>query len=278
MAECESNPFSNAGIEFWDARSRGQYFSYGRDQTRTVSFPHPQGKCTTCYDESGLRMECGHYICPDDLLDWTWQQLSNMKYEIGCADCDKPIKQDDIINFGLPTLEEKQFLITAITTNFCENKDIQQCPQCQTLCQRTNTDNPQVHCTVCAKKSGKIYMFCWYCLHEWNNPSNYQVCGNEKCRKEQIEELMNSPKKKFKDRNGKILNIPTIRACPKCQRILEHSGGCNTFTCPAVTCKHKFCFICLSDKTGVSTFCNTISYDQAIGIKCIPAPLQTKLK
>lgn len=89
MAECESNPFSKAGIKFIDARSRGQYFV--RDERRTVSFPHPRGECGICFDEGGLRMECAHYICPDDLLEWTWGQLRNMKYEINCAMCVKLI-------------------------------------------------------------------------------------------------------------------------------------------------------------------------------------------
>ena len=277
MAEYAPNPFSARGIEFIDSRSGGKYFYGTRNETRTVKFPHPNGQCTTCYHESGLRMECGHFICPDDILDWAWEQLSTMKYEIGCSECGKPIKQDDIIKFGLPSLEEKQFLTTAITTNFCESQDIQECPKCRTLCQRTKTDNPQVHCTVCPKKGGNGFQFCWYCLREWNNSSNYQVCGNANCKKEIIEKLINSPKKEFKDRNGKMVNIPTRRACPSCQTLLEHSDGCNLFTCSSASCRQQFCFICLSKKIGGSLICKSVSYD-SIGIKCSPAPIQTKLK
>lgn len=277
MAEYAPNPFSARGIEFIDSRSGGKYFYGTRNETRTVKFPHPNGQCTTCYHESGLLMECGHFICPDDILDWAWEQLSTMKYEIGCSECGKPIKQDDIIKFGLPSLEEKQFLTTAITTNFCESQDIQECPKCRTLCQRTKTDNPQVHCTVCPKKEGNGFQFCWYCLREWNNSSNYQVCGNANCKKEIIEKLINSPKKEFKDRNGKMVNIPTTRACPSCQTLLEHSRGCNLFTCSSAMCRQQFCFICLSKKIGGSLICKSVSYDRT-GIKCSPAPIQTKLK
>ena len=275
MAECESNPFSSAGIEFCEARSRGRYFSFKRDQERTVSFPHPKGQCTTCFDESGLLMGCGHFICPDDLLTWAWEQLSNMKFEIGCNECNKPIKQDDVIKFGVPTLEEEQFLITAITTNFCESEGIQECPQCRTLCQRPRTDNPQVPCTVCPTIGLNLFMFCWYCQRKWNNPSNNKVCGNENCKKEDIDKLINSPKKEFKDRNGKKVNIPTRRACPECHTLLEHSGGCNRFTCGS--CRKQFCFICLSRVIDGSLKCGSVSYNQT-GIKCSPAPIQTKLR
>ena len=269
MTESESNPFSKIGIEYCAARGRGEYFGKSRDQTRTVLF-HPKGQCNTCFDDSGLRMACGHYICPDCLLTWTWEQLSNMKHEIGCNECGKPIKQDDIIKFGLPTLEEKQFIITAITTNFYESQNIQECPQCRTLCQRTRTDTPQVHCTVCPKKAGKFFMFCWYCMREWKNASDYQVCGNANCKKELIEKLVKSPKKKFTDRQGRTFDIPTIRACPRCQTMLEHSDGCNTFTCSSSSCKHIFCFICLS----ASKSCKSISWNET-GIRCSPAPIQT---
>ena len=277
MAEYTSNPFFARGIEFIDSRAGGKYFDGTRDEKRMVKFFHPTGQCSTCYHETGLRMECGHYICPDDILDWAWEQLSNMKHEIGCTECGKTIKQDDIIKFGLPTLEEKQFLLTAITTNFCESQDIQTCPKCQTLCQRTRTDNPQVHCTVCAKKRGNVFMFCWYCMREWNNPSNAYVCGNANCKKELIEKLINSPKKEFMDNNGNKVVIPTTRACPRCQTLYEHTYGCNLFTCTSAGCGQQFCFICLSKKIGGSLICKSVSYN-TIGIKCKPAPIQTKLK
>ena len=266
---------SNFEVEFCAARIHGKNFSETRDQTRTVLF-HPRGQCNTCFEDNGLRMECGHYICPDDLLDWTWEQLSNRKYQIGCNECDKPIKREDIIKFGLPTLEEEEFLIAAITTNFYESQDTQECPQCRTLCQRTNIHNPQVQCAVCPKKRGKCFMFCWSCKREWKNASDNKVCEN--CtNKELIEKLINSPKMEFQDRNGKKVTIPTMRACPRCQTMLEYSGGCNTFTCSSSTCKHIFCFICLSDKT-VKKSCKSISWDVTTGIRCSPAPIQTELK
>jgi hypothetical protein len=39
--------------------------------------------------------------------------------------------------------------------------------------------------------------------------------------------------------------IPTMRACPKCLLLLNHSCGCKIMTC--VNCNHCFCFGCLLD-------------------------------
>ena len=271
-----SNPFSSRGVEFTDSKNGAKYFKGTRDQTRMIKFIHPTGQCNTCH-ETGLRMECGHYICPDDILDTAWGQLSNRKHEIDCTECNKHIKQDDIIKFGLPTLEEEQFLITAITTNFCKSQGIQPCPKCRSLCQRTRTDTPLVHCTVCLKKRGNLFEFCWYCLGEWNNPLNFQDCGNKDCEKALIEALINSPMKQLKYLNGNVIEIPTRRACPQCHTILEHSEGCNEFTCSL--CKQEFCFICLSKLIDGSLKCGSFTCNSiGIMIRCTPAPIQTKLR
>ena len=43
--------------------------------------------------------------------------------------------------------------------------------------------------------------------------------------------------------NG-VADCPVFRACPHCGTLLEHTGGCNNFTCHY--CKKNFCFVCLS--------------------------------
>ena len=253
MAEYAPNPFSARGIEFIDSRSGGKYFYGTRNETRTVKFPHPNGQCTTCYHESGLRMECGHFICPDDILDWAWEQLSTMKYEIGCSECGKPIKQDDIIKFGLPSLEEKQFLTTAIIIS-ARARISRNVPSVNSL-------SEDFHRSIVP-----------YVLPVLDCLREFPQTIKRNCKKEIIEKLINSPKKEFKDRNGKMVNIPTRRACPSCQTLLEHSDGCNLFTCSSASCRQQFCFICLSKKIGGSLICKSVSYD-SIGIKCSPAPI-----
>ena len=221
-------------------------------------------------------MKCGHYMCPDDILDSAWQQVQTMKYEVCCTECDCIFPTEHIIKYGLPTLEEEQFLTTAITTNFYESQDIQECPQCRTLCSRQGTDSPEVHCTICPKKGESYFMFCWYCLREWKNKGNHQVCGNARCMRESIETLIKSPMKNFTDANRKTISIPKWRACPNksCSTLIEHKDLCHQMTC--CKCYTKFYFICLSKASDGSLACKSESYS-GTGIKCVPAPIQTKL-
>ena len=259
-------------LDVSEVRRGATYFSI-RDETRTVSFPHKTGECCVCRDDSGLKMQCGHFICPDDILNHAWEQIKHLKFEICCASCPAIIKIDDIIKFGLPDWEEKQFIEAAISVNFCESQDIQQCPSCQSYCQRKRTDNPQVQCSICTKKQKKDYVFCWYCLREWNNPGNYQICGNQDCKRVEIEQLRKSPKKDFKDMKNKVVSVPAFRACPNCFTVIEHKDGCNEMTC--IRCKRAFCFICLSKTKDGSLVCTGRTFN---AITCIPAPIQTKLR
>ncbi|KAI6655649.1 hypothetical protein LOD99_11374 [Oopsacas minuta] len=270
------NPFEQKNVSFTEARGCELMFDEFRDEKRTVSFSHPSGTCNTCFHSSGLRMKCGHFICPDDILGKAWGDISNMKFEISCTGCDKIISMQDVIKFGLPSLEEEQFLTTAITTNFYESQDIQQCPQCKTLCQRERKDNPKVFCLICPRKLNNYYSFCWYCMRDWNNSNSDKVCGNVNCMREEIEVLINSPRKDFKDYNGKIVSIPLWRACPRkdCHTLIEHTSKCNTMTC--CSCEKDFCFICLSKASDGSLACKSKSYNET-GINCTPAPIQTKL-
>lgn len=259
-------------VKIWDVRKGCDIFGI-RNETRTVSFSHPKDECCVCTDDGGLKMSCGHYMCPDDILNHTWEQLKHLKYEISCASCPVIIKMEDIMKFGLPDDEEKQFIEAAISVNFCESQDIQQCPNCQSYCQRIRSDTAQVICTMCTKRTGGNYEFCWFCLRKWNNKGNYQICGNQNCLREEIEKLRMCPKKDFRDRKGKVLSVPTLRACPKCFTVIEHESACNEMTC--IRCRTAFCFICLARTSEGSLVCSGRTYNT---ITCVPAPTQTKLR
>lgn len=255
----------------WNVRVGADYFIANRDETRTVRFPHKKGECCVCDDDSGLEMKCGHFICPDDLLDWTWKQIKRLKYEISCANCRDIISMEDIIKFGLPKEDEQHFLDTAISINFCGSQDIQQCPSCQSFCQRIQGDKPRVICTLCTSKKQMEYAFCWYCLRQWINGQNQEICGRDGCRRKEIELLRNCPKIDIKDKAGTIVAIPKFRACPSCFTLAELKSGCHHVTCGM--CNDTFCFICLTNPNGGSLVCRT---DKKL-IFCNPAPVQTKL-
>ena len=66
------------------------------------------------------------------------------------------------------------------------------------------------------------------------------------------------------------VTTPSIRACPHCGALVQHTADCKHMNCPA--CKQDFCFICLKTKTvGGSWQCG--SYNDM----CTPASRQTRI-
>ena len=62
------------------------------------------------------------------------------------------------------------------------------------------------------------------------------------------------------------VSTPSIRACPFCGALVQHTDACKHMNCPA--CSRAFCFICLKKNEG-GWQCG--SYNS----KCTPAPRQT---
>jgi len=75
--------------------------------------------------------------------------------------------------------------------------------------------------------------------------SGLSVCGNDGCDKGTINAILtNAPMKKSDGYYND--EFPSIRACPKCETIIEHSIACKHMTCSS--CKTDFCFRCLGIK------------------------------
>ena len=275
------NPFAEKDIIFTQTRSCHMLFAPKRVQDRTVSVidgkPVIKGNCNTCFEDNGVRMKCGDYICPNDLLDRAWKQVEVMKYEITCTACSQIISSEDIIKFGLPNKEEELFLTTAITTNFYESQDFHECPQCRKYVQDRVMILQRFIVQFARKKEEILSCFAGTVLRNGGIWETIKFCGNSSCMRESIETLMSCPKKNFSDVNGKTISIPKWRACPNksCSTLIEHTEQCNSMTC--CKCRTEFCFTCLTVASGGSLDCKSQSYNYYIGIKCVPAPIQTKL-
>ena len=59
--------------------------------------------------------------------------------------------------------------------------------------------------------------------------------------------LQAAPLKEIFDSENNKLEIPTLRTCPSCCTVVEHTEGCYKMTC--VSCRNSFCFICLLIRT-----------------------------
>ena len=64
------------------------------------------------------------------------------------------------------------------------------------------------------------------------------------------------------------VTTPSLRACPFCGALVQHTEACKQMKCPA--CKKDFCFICLKPKSSSGSW-------QCTGSKCTPAPRQTSI-
>ena len=274
MASVKEIGLELSNIRLSDVRKKGKKdFASNRDPKRTKDLPDPGEICCICCVEEGYEMKCNHYICPNCLLDLAWLEIENQKYAICCGNCKTKIDIDDVIHFGIPDGTEKQFITSALSLNLINKEDVQQCPSCLSYCERIDPEDIQVNCAYCTNELSKPYLFCWNCLGEWNNKENNIQCGNKDCGNI-IDKILNeSPKITFEG-SRKIIETPSVRACPNCYSLVEHIELCNEMTC--TSCEHIFCFICLSPKENDALICNTESWDGAI--RCTPAPIQDKFK
>ena len=62
------------------------------------------------------------------------------------------------------------------------------------------------------------------------------------------------------------VSTPSIRACPFCGALVQHTDACKQMNCPA--CSRAFCFICLKKNEG-GWQCGSWN------TQCTPAPRQT---
>ncbi len=215
-----------------------------------------------------LKMPCGHSISPDGLMDYCWNEVSmNKKTEIKCPLCATEWDIGVIRRYSGATAIELSQLEVGISENFCsKSSDINQCPKCNSYITRQNTTLNSVLCVVCSKKSVSNGYFCWHCLQEWKKPLSSATCGNTNCDDgEKLAQLRDCGKVRV---TFLKMEIPKLRACPKCGTIIELASGCKHMACKA--CRIEFCFVCLRRRTQEGSW-SCGSYNT----KCAEAPLQT---
>lgn len=122
---------------------------------------------------------------------------------------------------------------------------IKECPFCRSYCRRLEEKNPRVICGYCKGAKKTPNEFCWSCLNEWQNGGT-KHCGNADCSTEGDANvtLRTCGTKTI----GEFKDVPSIRACPKCSALTEHTEACKHMNCWG--CKYEFCFVCLSDYTS----------------------------
>jgi len=137
-----------------------------------------------------------------------------------------------------------------------------QCPGCNIWGFRTDTRSNRMKCTYCSVKKGKPYEFCWSCSNKWIGGSG---CGNAGCdgRDKRLRILEECLEKQIEN-----ITAPSMRGCPGCGTVIEHTDKCKHMTC---VCGYSFCFFCLQPRVATGWKC------RAYGNDCKVAPRQASL-
>ena len=227
-------------------------------------------------DPEGKRakMPCGHAINPESLTAYCQSLLSAGKFIFLCpyidrenqVRCNREWSYIEVRRFAVLTADEQKKFETQISENYLRKAmGIQECPGCNTLCERIDSKDKRVICRICTKDKGKRFDFCWYCLHEWKTSGTTQ-CGNDECSGEDHRlRILREASIKY------VVGVrtPSRRACPTCGMLIEHLAQCKHMVCP---CGTQFCFICLKSKGGDGAWsCGTYC------TKCEPAARQTSI-
>lgn len=242
-------------------------------QQITHTLPHSKDPCMITFEQDSADspvyvMPCGHSISPDALLDYCWSELEQRKSEIHCPLCSTEWPIDVICKYGCPGEAEKSQLEIGLSKNFClADPNILECPSCTSFCERRDHTRLCVQCSICIKKKGKSYHFCWQCLQEWKNSPSSDKCGNSICGAgEVLKQLRKAPMVKPKYIN---VECPSIRACINCGTLITLASGCKHMQCKC--CQQEFCFVCLRPKLTGSWACGQYN------TSCTAAPRQTRI-
>uniref|UniRef100_A0A8C6UEW3 RING-type domain-containing protein n=1 Tax=Neogobius melanostomus TaxID=47308 RepID=A0A8C6UEW3_9GOBI len=201
------------------------------------------------YSSRRARMSCGHTVTPMSLTDWCQQQLNEgaTKFACGQTKCDAVWSYEEVCKMALLTPEEQKSFDDQLFANAAKHKlYVKSCPGCKSRVIREDPSDLCVICPKCTANHKKPYKFCWQCSRKWKGPvPSSDRCGNDNCCNEQVQTLKNCPDIKFDHHSlKKVKGCPSIRACPTCGKLLEHSTkNCKFIVCNR--CKDKLCFVCL---------------------------------
>ncbi|XP_028929056.1 probable E3 ubiquitin-protein ligase RNF217 [Ornithorhynchus anatinus] len=196
-----------------------------------------------------VEMSCGHAVDPGTLTSWCRSLLDQGHTTFHCPavrgvmKCGAQWPYTEVRRHASLSEEEQnsfeQKLAITAAQKYC---DFKQCPGCKSLVERKDLTNLRVLCIICQVKRGKQFEFCWQCLKPWTGagtPSD--KCADPGCRNVKVDTLANCS---LKDLPGsEIKNCPSIRACPTCGQLIEHSEKCKYILCNQ--CQVEFCFACL---------------------------------
>ena len=236
------------------------------------SLPRSKEECCMTYDTGeSLKMPCGHAMSPEGLIEYCRSELEEGKQEVKCPvyGCEQVWPLDVLKKYSCADQLETWFMEMKLSSNVCvKSPTIVECPQCKSLCEPRDPSRIDVQCSLCARK-GKTTVFCYKCLHtcKWKGRDSKYVCENPDCPSNGQTKTLNILQETPEATVIKV-RCPSIRACPVCGTLIEHTEACKHMTCR--NCGSKFCFLCLKVKPKNAGWPCGYAYTQ-----CEVAPRQT---
>lgn len=84
----------------------------------------------------------------------------------------------DVRRLAVLTQDEKREFEKKLSENYLRKASgVQECPKCNSLCERQSKNDRCVRCPVCTIEEKKAFDFCWFCLHEWKGLLSKSKCG-----------------------------------------------------------------------------------------------------
>ncbi|XP_023008870.2 E3 ubiquitin-protein ligase DDB_G0292642-like [Maylandia zebra] len=197
------------------------------------------------------QMSCGHAVTPTSLTNWCRRLLEQGESSFVCggSGCSAEWTFAEVCKMALLDPQETKYFRRTLTFNVARQTLVTRfCPVCRSTVVRENGSDLNVLCKVCTAVKGRPFEFCWQCLREWKGAQpRTDRCENDGCCNESLKTLKECPDISF-DSVEEVHGCPSVRACPTCGFLVEHSKRrCKFVVCPR--CKVKFCFVCLKSYT-----------------------------
>ncbi|CAI5669056.1 unnamed protein product [Oreochromis niloticus] len=190
------------------------------------------------------QMSCGHAVTPTSLTNWCRRLLDQgeSRFVCGGSGCSAEWTFAEVFKMALLTPQENANFRRTLAFNAARQTHTSKlCPGCRSTVVREDGSDLNVLCKVCTAVKGQLFEFCWQCLREWKGARpRKDRCGNRGCFNPSIQTLKKCPQITF----DLVKKCPSVRACPTCGFLLEHSKKyCKSVHCPR--CNETFCFVCL---------------------------------
>lgn len=149
------------------------------------------------------KMPCGHIISTESMVHLMLSVAKSQKdYKICCPaikkatlnqKCNTEWQYQLCKKVAIFSKSEKSEIEDSLARNFEYSlMKAEICPTCNASLAREGDklNELKAHCPNCLKKNPAKAFFCWCCKRKWNNPGSTQQCGNLRCSRLDVDNMI----------------------------------------------------------------------------------------